>query len=60
VEVFKTVSVTRLSKLPLVRQAGLIIDIWSQKLSDLLFVFCYLPFSALFTRILGLKNKHHL
>jgi len=34
----KTVSVTRLPKVPLVRRAGLVIDIW------ILFVFCNLLF----------------
>ena len=51
-EVFKAISVTRLPKVPLVRRAGLIIDIWN------LFVICYLLFSALLTKKLDFMDKH--
>jgi len=48
----KTVSVTRLPKVPLVRRAGLLIGIW------ILFVICFLLFGALFTKILDFIDRH--
>ncbi len=41
ISIFKTVLNNRLPEILLVRQAGLIIDIWN------LFVFCFLLFGAL-------------
>ncbi len=48
----KTVSNTRLPKVPLVRRAGLIIDISN------LFVFCYLLFGALIQNLFDFMDRH--
>ena len=52
ISILVTVSVTRLPKVPLVRRAGLIIDIWNLfVICYLFFEICYLPFGVLFTEI---------
>jgi hypothetical protein len=50
----KTVSVTRLPKVPLVRRASLIIDIWN------LFVICFLLFGALIQNLFDFMDRHYL
>ena len=52
ISIFKAVSVTHLPKVPLVRQAGLIIDIW------ILFVICFLLFGALIQNSFDFMDLH--
>ncbi len=56
----KTVSVTRLPKLPLVRRAGLIIDFFVFLIFDIwnLFVICLLFFGVLIQNLFDFMNRY--
>ena len=57
ISIFKAVLNTRLPKVPLIRRAGLNIDIWNLSIRTS-FVICLLLFGALIQKLFDFMDRH--